>query len=149
MTRAEISPARKDDKWLQLLVDSPGPSLSRLSRLPAEVHGRSWLPEARRAALVHPLPGCSDAASRRLGRRLSAPHRVCWRPDEGSRLPKGREGRGRAGQGTAVLWAKSPVSPCPSGRVPAQHQVVPTSCWLMTGGAVFSALRGYSLLHGG
>lgn len=107
MTRAEIFPARKDDKWLQLLIGPLGLSLFRLSRLPAEVHGGSRVPEARRAALVHPLPGCSDAAGRRLGWRLSAPHWVCWRPDEGSGPPKD-------GQGTAVLWDKAPYSLSPT-----------------------------------
>lgn len=143
MTRVEISPTCKDDEWLQLLVDSLGPSLFRLSRLPAEVHGRSRVPEARRAVLVHPLSGCSDAASRRLGRRLFAPHWVCWRPDEGSGLPKAW-----AGQGRAVLGHKSPFGMSPNGRVTAQHQVMLTSGLLMTNSAAFSALLGDNPLRG-
>lgn len=58
--------------------------LDRAPRLPAAVPGGPRLPEARGAALVHPLPGRAEPAGGRLGRRLSASHRIGRRALEGT-----------------------------------------------------------------
>lgn len=64
--------------------------LDRAPRLPAAVPGGPRLPEARGAALVHPLPGRAEPAGGRLGRRLSASRRIGCRALEGRGSPQAR-----------------------------------------------------------
>lgn len=79
--------------------------LDRAPRLPAAVPGGPRLPEARGAALVHPLPGRAEPAGGRLGRRLSASRRIGRRALEGRGSPQARpSGRSVPPRGPVCSW---------------------------------------------
>lgn len=84
-----------------------GASLNRVSWLPADVCGGPRLPETRGAALVHPLPGRTDPAGRRVGWRLPAPRGLRRRPHEGSASVSLPRGCGAAVSTIAPSWASS------------------------------------------